>query len=363
VRCRTADVANSFGSGTLGVVVNEKRVSLVIPGRDCASTVGECLDAVTARLGDRPLGEVIFVDDGSADETVAVVERYPVTLLRGHGRGAGAARNLGLKASRFDLIWFVDSDCVAEPDALDKLLPYLNDPAVGGVGGSYANRVPHSILGCLIHEEIIERHLAMPERVNFLATFNVLYRKEVLEKIGGFDERYLKGQDADLAFRVIEAGYELRFTCASRVAHFHEMRWLRYLDVQRQQGFWRVWLHLNHGGHALGDSYSSVIDHIQPPLAMLSLAGMGFLFVPGARWCSAVVPILLVAFQVPMTARLVRRLRSAKYLAYAWMSFVRSFWRGAGMTLGVAAYLKQRLSAKAMQPDGSGNVSIEEKKD
>ncbi len=356
-------VAIGFGSGTLATVVSEKRVSLVIPGRDCASTVGDCLDAVVPLLGDGPLGEIIFVDDGSVDETIAVVERYPVTLLRGQGLGAGAARNIGLKVARYDLIWFVDSDCVAGPDALDKLLPYMDDPIVGGVGGSYANRVPDSLLGCLIHEEIVERHLAMPARVNFLATFNVLYRKTVLEAIGGFDQRYLKGQDAELSFRVMEAGYELRFTRASCVAHFHEMRWLHYLRIQRQQGFWRVRLHLSHSGHAMGDSYSSAIDHAQPPLAMLSLVGLGLLFVPGARWCSLVAPILLVAAQVPMTSRLVKRLGSTKYLAYAWMSFVRSFWRGTGMAQGVIACVKELLAGKTAQPDGSADASIEKEGD
>jgi len=343
--------------------VKEKRVSLVIPGRDCASTVGECLEAVMPLVADGPIGEIIFVDDGSVDGTVAVVERFGVKLVRGPGRGAGAARNLGLKAAAGELVWFVDSDCVAEPDALDQLVPYLDDPTVAGVGGTYANRVAHSLLGCLIHEEIVQRHLAMPERVDFLATFNVLYRKRVLDEIGGFDERFRKGQDAELAFRVLEAGYELRFTRASRVAHFHETRWRPYLRTQRQQGFWRVWLHAGHGGHAMGDSYSSVIDHVQPPLAMISLAALPLLFVPGCRWATLVPVILLVASQGPMTARLVRRLRSPKYLAYGWMSFLRSFWRGVGMTLGVLAYMNARLFARARSSNGSANASIEKETD
>jgi len=352
-------VAIGTPSGTLSSVVNEKRVSLVIPGRDCASTVGECLGALVPILEDGPLGEIIFVDDGSGDETAEIVGRYPVTLLRGEGHGAGAARNIGLKVAKYELIWFVDSDCVAEPDALDRLLPYMDDPNVGGVGGTYANRVPHSLLGCLIHEEIVERHLAMPETVNFLATFNVMYRKSVLDAIGGFDARFLKGQDAELAFRVMEQGYRLKFTRESRVAHFHETRWLNYLRIQRQQGFWRVWLHLTHRGHALGDSYSSAVDHVQPPLAMLSLAGLVCLLVPGWRWGAAIAPALLVLAQVPMTLRLAARLRSAKYLAYAWMSLVRSFWRGAGMSLGVVACLTHRPGGQPRTTNGSRDVSVE----
>ena len=106
----------------------------------------------------------------------------------------------------------------------------------------------------------------MPTQVNFLATFNVLYRKHILDQIGGFDVRFLKGQDAELAWRVIDAGYALRFDIRSRVKHFHPTKWRNYLRVQRQQGYWRVFLHLEHKGHSAGDSYSSLLDHIHDDL-------------------------------------------------------------------------------------------------
>ncbi|MBU0718401.1 MAG: glycosyltransferase, partial [Planctomycetes bacterium] len=204
-------------------------VSLVIPGRDCAATIRECLDAVVPMLERTPLREVIFVDDGSTDETAEIVTEFPVTYIKGEGRGPGSARNIGWRRARCPLVWFVDSDCVAEPEALTLLLPHLSDPKVAAVSGSYGNMASHSLLACLIHEEIVQRHLAMPERVNFLATFNVIYRKAVLEEVGGFDERFLKGQDAELSWRVLEAGFDLGFEVHSRVKHFHPISWRAYL--------------------------------------------------------------------------------------------------------------------------------------
>ena len=89
---------------------------------------------------------------------------------------------------------------------------------MAGVGGSYDNAVPGSLLACLIHEEIRCRHLAMdPEAVDYLGSFNVLYRREILERVGGFDESEFNGpgapgaEDADLSFRVAELGFRLRF--------------------------------------------------------------------------------------------------------------------------------------------------------
>ncbi|MHC4913714.1 MAG: glycosyltransferase family 2 protein [Planctomycetota bacterium] len=322
--------------------MSSEAVSLVIPGRNCEQTIQLCLDAVAPLLETSRLGEIIFVDDGSTDDTAEIVAEFPVSCVPGGGRGPGAARNFGWRAARHPLVWFVDADCVAEPDALSLLLPHLDDPKVGGVSGSYGIMNPESLLACLIHEEIVERHRVMPQRVDFLATFNVVYRREILDRLDGFDERFLKGQDAELSWRVLAAGYELRFAFESRVKHFHATRLGRYLRTQRQQGYWRVWLHLTHAGHATGDTYSSWVDHMQPPLAMLVLASAPLVLFGRFGWISAALAALLLAVQVPMTYRLLRRLGRPRYVWYVAMSFIRAFWRGVGMTHGMLGYLLGR---------------------
>jgi glycosyltransferase involved in cell wall biosynthesis len=322
--------------------MNTEMVSLVIPGRNCAKTIGPCLESVVPMRSGSRLGEIIFVDDGSTDETREIVGDYPVTLLAGSGKGPGAARNAGWRAAKHPLVWFVDSDCVAQADALDLLLPEMDDPTVGGVSGSYGIMNPESLLACMIHEEIIERHRHMPSRVDFLATFNVIYRRTILESLGGFDERYLKGQDAELSWRVMEAGHELRFVFASRVKHFHATRWWPYLRTQRHQGYWRVWLHLSHKGHASGDSYSSLLDHIQPPLAMLTLASMPSLAMGRFALITASLMALLVLAQFPLTVRMVWRKRQLRYTFFSVLGFLRAFWRGVGMTHGTLDYALRR---------------------
>ena len=266
-----------------------------------------------------------------------IVAEFSVRYLAGEGKGAGSARNIGWRTAENPLVWFIDSDCVADPDALMLLLPHLDDPQVAAVGGSYGIMTSHSLLACLIHEEIVERHLSMPGRVNFLATFNVIYRRPVLEAVGGFDERFLKGQDAELSWRVLEAGHELAFEINSRVKHFHAVSWRQYLRTQRQQGYWRVWLHLRHRGHARGDSYSRLTDHVQPPVAAATLAALPLLWFSATKWVPIILVLGLAAAQIPMTWRLVRRTRQARYVAFAAMSFLRAFWRGVGMCVAVAA--------------------------
>jgi glycosyltransferase involved in cell wall biosynthesis len=331
--------------------VNPPSVSLVIPGRNSARTIRPCLEAVLA-IQHRPgsaLREIIFVDDASTDETPAIVRGYPVICLAGPGGGPGAARNVGWKAAAHPLVWFIDSDCVAQPDALELLAPFFDDPRVAGAGGSYDNMSPESLLASLIHEEIVLRHRRMPREVNFLGGFNVLYRRAALEQVGGFDECRFNGprspgaEDAELAYRIHAAGHLLCFEGRSRVGHYHPISLRRYLRAQRHHGYWRVSLHLRHPAKAAGDAYSSIVDHCQPPLALLLAAAAPLCAWPHLRLVPAAVLALLAAAQLPMTLRLVLHSGRASFSAFAVMSFLRAFSRAAGMAHATLAHVLGRV--------------------
>lgn len=323
-------------------------VTLVIPGKDCAATLDACLRSVMPLKHSGAVAEVIFVNDGSSDGSGEIAAQLGATVLDGPGLGAGRARNIGWRAATTSLIWFIDSDCVADPGALDLLLPHLDEPEVGGVGGSYANMLPDSLLASLIHAEIVQRHREMNAEVNFLATFNVLYRRSVLAQIGGFDERFIKAQDAELAYRARRAGHRLRFEPRSLVAHFHADTLKRYLKVQRQQGYWRAWLYAVHPQRIGGDSYSNWADHIQPPLALAMVALSPTLLMGPLAAVELPLAFALLVAQWPMTARLVKRNRSLRYAAFAPMSFCRAFSRGIGFAHG---------SAEAMLAKARGEVT------
>lgn len=91
----------------------DRRVSLVIPAKNSAGILGRVLDAAMALQNAGEISEILVVDDGSTDKTAEVVARHPVRLLTTGGLGPGGARNVGWRAARHDLVWFIDSDCVA----------------------------------------------------------------------------------------------------------------------------------------------------------------------------------------------------------------------------------------------------------
>jgi len=323
--------------------VTAKDVTLVIPGRDCAATLDLCLGSVVPLLDGPHLERIVLVDDGSVDDTPRIAARYPVTVISGEGRGPGAARNLGWRAAATPLVWFVDSDCVVEEGALDILLGHLRDPAVAGAGGSYGNMRPDSLLACLIHEEIVSRHARMPDRVDFLATFNVVYRRSVLEALGGFDERFVTAEDADFSFRARGAGHALAFDPRSRVRHHHPVDLGAYLRTQYRHGYWRALLYAQHPGMMKGDSYSGAVDHAQPPLAVLSLLLAPAIVMGPLALLEVPVLTALAAAQLPGTARLIGRTGELRYAGYAPMGFARAYWRGVGLARGAIAGARRRL--------------------
>jgi len=252
---------------------------------------------------------------------------------------------------------------VAEPGALDTLRRHLVEPSVAGAGGSYSNLIGAGSRGAwlarAIHAEIVARHRSMPERVDFLGSFNVLYRRAALEAVAGFDERHFNGpgspgaEDAELAYRLHSSGFELVFDRSARVGHHHPTSLARYLSAQRQHGFWRVQLYARHPRRSAGDSYSGKLDHLQPPLAMLALASVPAALLPGARWAVPLFIALLLLAQLPRTWALVRQERSARLLAFAPLAFVRAFARGVGMVAGVLALPRRRPVPLAPSTDES----------
>ncbi len=320
----------------------QQPVSLVVPVRNGASCLAACLDQMVPMFERGLLDQILVVDDGSTDNTAEIAESYPaVQLLCSGGRGPGAARNVGWQAARNELVWFIDADCVAEPDALERLLPLMDDPAVGGSGGTYKNMRTDSTLACLIHAEIIGRHDKMDESVNYLAGYNVLFRRDALATVGGFDEHLFNGrgspgsEDIDLAYRIADAGYTLRFEPASIVGHFHQTALFSYLKTQRHHGYWRVWLYLRHPCRAGGDSYSGIIDHAQPPLAMLALATLPLILVAGLWWIPVVFALILLLLQLPLAVRLSKRTGCWYCMSFVLLGWLRAFSRGVGMTMGV----------------------------
>ena len=116
----------------------ENIVSVVVPAYNCADCIGQAIDSILDQK--YPFIEIIFVDDGSTDDTQKVLESYQnrITVLSQPNSGAAAARNTGLKSANGAYVSFLDSDDIWLPGKVDAQVKYLElHPDVGMVYHSW----------------------------------------------------------------------------------------------------------------------------------------------------------------------------------------------------------------------------------
>ncbi len=94
-------------------------LSVIVPARDAAATLAQCLSAIVAQASADT--EILVVDDGSTDATAEIASRFPVRLIRmGEHRGVAAARNRAVAAAGGALLFFTDADVTLREGVLAK---------------------------------------------------------------------------------------------------------------------------------------------------------------------------------------------------------------------------------------------------
>ncbi len=197
-------------------------VSVVIPthaGRlPFVARLLRSLSAAIERAGE-PV-EVIVVDDSPAPECLAVAElceKSGASYLRGPRRG-GAKRNRGVAAARYDLVWFIDSDCVAHHDAIRNHVKRMRAaPADVGALVGYCRFVGDGRWIWRVadrsgrYNSCFDWPLKYSE-VLWGATANLAVRRDVLIAAGGFDENtwtVVGGEDGAACVAIVDSGFRI----------------------------------------------------------------------------------------------------------------------------------------------------------
>ena len=206
--------------------------------------------------------EVIVVDDHSTDDTWDyVLVNFPgIVLLENAGKGAGAARNTGLKAAKGDYMHYLDSDDLVSPGFFQKKLAFLQqNKDYHAVYGDYdyfeseegfdsthivfKNKYP-----LITGQNTREVHLALYLSGKYIPANTILWRKDFLQKLNGHDESLIINQDVDIFFRAIFAGLKLGYAedgtkalirnhaTDTRVgdARNANQKWLQMLDIRKK---------------------------------------------------------------------------------------------------------------------------------
>jgi len=223
-------------------------VSVVICAYNAERTMRPCLESL--RQLDYPNFEIIIVDDGSRDSTSQIAAEFPeFRLIRQPNKGLSTARNVGLHAARGELIAYTDSDCVVDPHWLTLIVREMVEGKLGGCGGP--NYPPHEkgwIEGCVAASPGAPSHVLIgDDRAEHLAGCNMVFDKAALESVGGFDPQFTAaGDDVDICWRLMIAGYSLGYCPSAFVWHFRRNTVKAYYCQQRGYGRAEAMLHLKY---------------------------------------------------------------------------------------------------------------------
>lgn len=183
------------------------RVSVVLPVYNRARYVGEAIESVLSQT--LPPDELIVVDDGSTDDSVAVVQRFArpeLRVIRRANGGIGAARNSGLCALTGDLVAFIDSDDLWERDKLELQVAALRaSDDVQLVFGHLLEFLSPDRAG-----ELAATLRVATDPVPGLIATTLLMRRGAVERIGPFDETLWVGEFVEWMARARDLGLASR---------------------------------------------------------------------------------------------------------------------------------------------------------
>ncbi len=226
-------------SRRLSIGATTSAVSVVVITRDRPADLERCLTSIQSQhFGNF---ELVVVDQSSTVASAELVCRLAEADPRIHyiqdtGKGAARARNLGVTATRGDVIVFTDDDCEADPEWLRTLVVVLcDDPGAGLAFGSVLP-APYDPTNGFIVCFTPTREVRLTGRLAKLfdagISANLALRRHVWQATGGFDEMLGPGsyfpcaEDLDLTYRVLARGFAVRHVPQSRVTH-HGLRELR----------------------------------------------------------------------------------------------------------------------------------------
>jgi len=206
-------------------------ISVIIPNRNGAATIGKCLAAALAC--DHGNFEVVVVDDASEDNSIEVIERYPSKLVRleQHG-GAARARNAGAAHSRGQILFFTDADCLLLPDALALAATTLAHEGSNAIIGGTYTPAPYDRRFFSRFQSIFINYFETRRApaADYIATHALAMDASVFRGIRGFAEAIRPIlEDVEFSHRLRRAGCRLVINPAIRVQHIFNYSLIRSL--------------------------------------------------------------------------------------------------------------------------------------
>jgi cellulose synthase/poly-beta-1,6-N-acetylglucosamine synthase-like glycosyltransferase len=184
------------------------KVSVIIPAYNEEKRIEQLLVELVKQKKQLPYKiEIIVSDNNSNDATNKISKKYADKVVVEKTKGAAAARQKGAESSKGDILLFIDADCIPEPKWIKNMVLAFNNPKIVAVIGhlkpledvSFEHNVCKHFLPSISKASFLLK-------VPFVYGVNMGIRKNIFEKIGGFDKSYITSEDTILFKKAIKYG-------------------------------------------------------------------------------------------------------------------------------------------------------------
>ena len=191
------------------MIDGEPTVAVIIPSYNCARYIVQAIESVL--IQESCTYEIIIIDDGSTDSTEKVLEPYhnQIHYIKQQNQGVAAARNHGIAVAKADLVAFLDADDYFMPGKLAAQAEILTKrPDVGMVhsGWQRVDAEGNKLLDVCPWENIPELNLESWLRWKPVLPSAMMFRREWLQLVGGFDPRFPPAEDTNLVLKLALKG-------------------------------------------------------------------------------------------------------------------------------------------------------------
>jgi cellulose synthase/poly-beta-1,6-N-acetylglucosamine synthase-like glycosyltransferase len=227
------------------------KLSVVIIGRNEAPRLARCLQSVQQMTPGPWQLEILYVDSGSTDNSLALAQAHSVRSLALHPERPTAAigRNAGWRAAGGDFILFLDGDTLLHPNFVLNALPSFADTSIACVWGHRRELHPQRSL----YNRVLDLDWIYAPGFTPFCGGDALFRRSTLEDVGGFDETLIAGEEPELCRRITASG--------QRILHIDQPMTLHDLAITR---FSQYWKRATRAGHAYAEVSSRFANTPNP---------------------------------------------------------------------------------------------------
>lgn len=236
----------------------DRKIAIIIPVKGKSETLLRCLNSVCEL--DYPHFEIIVVDDGVDESTQCVLHSMSdkITVINNYSQGPSRARNSAAKHTDAEFIAFTDSDCLVSKNWLQELLNgFKENNSVVAVGGvqylpADATLFEKKVFTFMHKVGFLTDYMRTLSGkqiffVNHNASCNVMYRREIFLKEGGFLEKLWPGEDVELDYRLVQKGYQLLCNAQAVVWHYRPKNFDSFFQMMFRYGSVQAFLVKKYG--------------------------------------------------------------------------------------------------------------------